>query len=275
MNKIGNRLYKILASRMPRLKEKLKRAHMKDSAPYFLKKVTTISIMTSVVICILFLAPILDSFGKSILPAIILLPVIAVFMFAYLLKIPDFHIIKTEKEIKKELMFAMKFLLIELESGIQVYNAFKNIRRDYPMIGKFFGEVVDRIDYGKSMDEALSSVVKNCPSENLKMIFAQVQNSMKTGADLATALSTTADQFTRQQRIEVDEYSKKLNPIAMFYMIVAVIFPSIGFIMLIIITSFIGFQIDLPIMLIIVGMIGFMQFMFISMVKTIRPAVDF
>ncbi|MGM5485257.1 MAG: type II secretion system F family protein [Nanobdellota archaeon] len=273
--KIGNRIYKILASRLPELEEKLRRAQMKDNASYFLKKIITVSIMTSVAVCLLFFAPILDSMGKSILPAVILMPVIAVVMFSYMSKIPDFYIIKTEKKVTKELMFALKFLLIELESGIQVYNAFKNIRKQYPVIGRFFGEVVDRVDYGKSIDEALNSVVKSCPSEKLKMIFAQVQNSMKTGADLATALGTTADQFTREQKIEVDEYSKKLNPIAMFYMIIAVIFPSIGFIMLIIISSFIGFQIDLKVLLMIVGAIGFMQFMFISMVKTIRPAVDF
>ena len=268
-------LFKILAKKSPELEEKLQRAQMNDTPERFLKKVYTMAFMGAFAFSFLFILPILHSLGKNIFIALIAFPVLFLMIYSYFMKTPDLYISKIEKRITKEILFALRFLIIELESGILIYTAFENIKKNYPVIGKYFGEVIDKVDYGDDIEEALNTVVNKCPSENLRMVLVQIQNTMKTGADIVSALNTTVEQFSREEQIMVDEYSKKLNPIAMFYMIVAVIFPSIGFMMLIIITSFIGFQMDLPVLLSLVGLIGFVQFMFVSIVKSMRPPVDF
>ena len=270
-----NKFFKRLAKKMPDLEEKLIIAQMKDTPEMFLKKVYTVSFMISFSFSFLFLLPILHSLGHGILVPIIsfflLFPVIRF----YFLKMPDLKILNLEKEITKEILFALRFLIIELESGVLIYKAFENIKKNYPVIGKYFGEIVDQVDYGTDIEKALNNVIQKCPSDNLRMILVQIQNSMKTGADMVTALNVTVERITREEKIMVNEYSKKLNPIAMFYMIMAVIFPSIGFVMLIILSSFIGFNVTLPILFGLIGMIGFLQFMFISIIKSIRPPVDF
>jgi len=71
------------------------------------------------------------------------------------------------------------------------------------------------------------------------------------------------------------EFGNKLNPMAMFYMMIAVIIPSLGVTMLIVFSSFMNIHISLLILIILALAIGFMQFMFLMMIKNSRPNVDF
>jgi len=57
-------------------------------------------------------------------------------------------------------------------------------------------------------------------------------------------------------------------------MIIAIILPSIGIIMLIIFSSFMSIKMSLTTLLTISGLIGFVQFMFYSLIKAQRPAVE-
>jgi len=79
---------------------------------------------------------------------------------------------------------------------------------------------------------------------------------------------------TQEQLIEVKEYGRKLNPLAMFYMIIAVILPSLGITMLIVLSSFISLDLSLGVLVGIAVIIGVMQFMFYVIIKSSRPAVS-
>jgi hypothetical protein len=61
----------------------------------------------------------------------------------------------------------------------------------------------------------------------------------------------------------------------MFYMIVAVILPSIGITMFVILVSFLSITLTFPVLLIIAGLMGLVQFMFYTVVKGSRPAGQF
>ena len=91
---------------------------------------------------------------------------------------------------------------------------------------------------------------------------------------MSKALSSVFDQIVREQQIAVKEYGRKLNPMAMFYMLIAIIVPSLGTIMLVVMTTFIGFDLSLLILFLIVGFIWFIQFMFLAIIKSSRPPVD-
>jgi len=57
-------------------------------------------------------------------------------------------------------------------------------------------------------------------------------------------------------------------------MVVAIIMPSLGITMLIVLTTFISIKIDLAALLTIALFLGFVQYMFFSMIKSSRPAVE-
>lgn len=263
-----------MAKRTPGIQEKLIKAGIKEKPDHFIKKNFSVSMMAALILSFLFFFPSSDIELLPVIYFLVSVPIIAFMFYSYLIKIPELYMSRQKKNIQKELLFALRFLIIELQSGIMIYQAFDNIEKNYPSIGKYFGEVLNMVNYGKNIDEALNIVVNKCPSDELRLVFVQIQNSLKTGADTVEALNSAAEQFTKEQQISLNDYSKKLNPMAMFYMIMAVIFPSIGFMMIIVVSGFVGFTIDLTVLFIMVGFLGFVQFMFLTMMRTLRPPVD-
>ena len=204
-----------------------------------------------------------------------LIPIILfVLVFFYLLKYPEVKIFEIQNGINKEITYAGRFLIIELVSGVPLYDAFVNLAKNYEIIGKHFQAIVDKVDMGTDMETAINEVTEATPSPNLRKILWQVLNSLKTGSDVNRALETVISQIVKEQQIEIKEYGRKLNPLAMFYMMIAVIIPSLGMTMFMVLSSFIGFKIDLAIFFTIIGIFAFIQFMFVALIKSSRPSVD-
>lgn len=269
-----NTLFQRIAKAFPNLKVKLKQAGMDDRPEEFIKK-TFISAfyMTTGLGVSLFL--VLAKFNVLKGAVFALVPLIFLVMFFYMIRLPDVRISKKEKDISKEIVFAGRFIIIELESGVPLYNAMVNISKNYEIIGKYFKEITDKVDLGTSMEDALNEAVEYIPSNDFRKILWQMINSIRTGSDVAKSLYSVMEQITKDQITEVNKYGKKLNPLAMFYMIVAVILPSLGITMLIILSSFIQFELSLTILIALACFLGFVQFMFIAMVKFSRPAIEF
>lgn len=258
-------LYKWLASHVPGLELKLVEARMPGTDEDYMRKTWIGALYLS-----LGLALIAFLFTKKII-VFLFLPIIFLFMFSYLSKIVDVKIKKMRNDIDKEILFAGRFLIIELESGVPLYNTFKNMSDNYETIGPYFDDIVDKIDFGTAMEDALNEVIATTPSPNLRKVLWQILNSFKTGSNVTGSLNVVLDQIGREQQITIKEYGKKLNPIAMFYMMAAIILPSLGIMMLSVLASFLGWNISLGILIVIVILIGFIQFMFLAVIKSSRP----
>lgn len=278
MGKIKSDLFNALVQRtskiFPSLKLRLKEAGMDDKSEDFVKKTFASAFyMTTGLILLLFLVLAKLNVFKSVF--LLAIPLVFVIMFFYMIKLPDFKKTKKEKEVSKEIVFASRFLIIELESGVPLYNAMVNVSKNYEVIGKYFKDITDKVDLGTSMEDALNEAAEFIPSDDFRKVLWQIINSIRTGSNVSSSLYSVVDQITKDQINEVNKYGKKLNPLAMFYLIIAVIMPSLGMTMLIIMSSFVKFQLSLTILITLAGFLGFMQFMFISVVKFSRPAIEF
>jgi archaeal flagellar protein FlaJ len=269
-----NTIFQRIAKLFPGLKLKLKQAGMDDKPEGFIKKtfVSAFYMTTGLVVASFLLLAKYDVLKGSMF---IFIPIIFAIMFFYMIKLPDLRISRKDKEVSKEILFAGRFLIIELESGVPLYNAMVNVSKNFKVVGQYFREITDKVDLGTSMDDALNEAVEFVPSTDLRKIFWQMINSIRTGSDVAKAMYSIIEQITKNQINEVNKYGKKLNPLAMFYMIIAVILPSLGVTMMIILSSFIKFELSLTILILLACLLGFVQFMFIAMVKFSRPAIDF
>jgi flagellar protein FlaJ len=87
-------------------------------------------------------------------------------------------------------------------------------------------------------------------------------------------LDATLAQISQEQIIEIKRYGQKLNPIAMFYMLFAIIIPSLGVAIGVILSSFVSIDIDFSILVFILIAIGFIQYTFVSIIKSSRPSFD-
>lgn len=265
-------MFKNLAKRFPGLKIELIQANIKQEPDEFVRKSFFTALMaTSVLIIISFL--VLLKLEKNILFVLLNIPVFFI-LFLFFVKSPRVKAKKEINEIDKEIVYAGRFLLIELSSGIPLYNTMLNVSNVYPKIGKHFRQVTDRLDVGKPMEIAISEVIEITPSANFRKVLWQISNSLRTGSDVSVALRSILDQISREQLLEVKAYGKKLNPMIMFYLMLAVIAPSLGVAMLSLLSSFIGLGLDFNALLGIGVGVAILQLMFMAVIKSSRPGVE-
>jgi pilus assembly protein TadC len=265
--------FHILARYFPQTKLKLRQAEINSEPHEFIKQVfTSAAYLTIGVGFALFLM--FAKFDKSKWILLVVLPLFFIFSFWYLTKLPDLKILKEAKEIDKEIVFAGKFLIIELNSGIPLHQVLMNIAENYGGIGRYFKKIVDDIDLGTETEDAINNAILTNPSDNFRKVLWQLSNSLRTGADISHSLDSVLDQIGRKQIIEVERYGKKLNPIAMFYLMMAVIIPSLGMVMGVVFASFVNIHLPLAALLVIAILFGFFQFMFYATIKSNRPAVE-
>ena len=163
--------FKILARKMPDLKLKLAQARLHQDPEYYVKKTFNTALFLSFALLI-----IAFTFIKK--PGIFLFfPIIFVFAFFYFLKYVDVKIEKMKRNINQEVIFAGRFLIIELDSGVPFYNAFINLSKNYEVVGPFFDEIVEKVNLGTTMEEALNEAISTTPSPELRKLMWQVLNN--------------------------------------------------------------------------------------------------
>ncbi len=273
MTAIVNALIQRIAKSSTQLTLKLKQAEISDTPEEFIKKSLVLALYMSIGI-VVFLWLLLSRLGPVTLILLMLFPVLFVVFLFYFLRVPDVKVLKKQRDINKEIIFAGRFLIIELESGVPLYDAFKNVTKNYEVIGKYFAEIVNKVDLGTAIEDAMNETIEFTPSANFRKILWQIVNSQQTGADVSSSLKSVVEQITKEQIIEIKEYGRKLNPLAMFYMIIAVILPSIGITMFIVLSTFLNLTLKLPILLSISVGLAIVQCMFLAMIKQSRPSVE-
>ena len=63
---------------------------------------------------------------------------------------------------------------------------------------------------------------------------------MKAGGDISAVMAEIINALNEQQMIQIQNYGAQLSPLAMFYMLMAVIVPSLSVTFIIVIASFIA-----------------------------------
>jgi len=261
-------LYSYLAKTIPGLRSKLRQAGIFQEPEEYVKSILATCMLLSLGVFFIFF------FFTMSLWAIVAIPLSLPILFIYFVNFVDMKIEKIKKRIDEEIIFAGRFLIIGLESGVPIHKIFEDMEKNYEYVGYYFGEILNKVYLGTGMEEAINETILTAPSPNLRRILWQVVNSMKTGTEVSRSLNSVIEQIVKEQAISVQEYGKKLSPLAMFYMTVSIIIPSLGITMLVILATFIGIKVTLPILLVFAGLIAFVQFMFLSLVKASRPSIS-
>jgi archaeal flagellar protein FlaJ len=81
--------------------------------------------------------------------------------------------------------------------------------------------------------------------------------------------------LSEEQAIQIQSYGSKLNPLIVFYMLIAVVLPSLGITFLIIISSLLSVDSMMLKLFFIVAFIFvvFIQIMFLGIIKSRRPSL--
>ncbi len=262
-----------VASYFPNLKTDLRIAHLPYTPAGYVSKNLKLTSLYSAVFTFMFFFVIY----KAGLPLVLIAPifiVLFVLFFEYSLLIVKGKIRKREHEIDNEVIFIGNYLLVKLYSGRPLLNAIIETSKSRGIASKYLKEIVNDIETGNTIEDALTNAMNYSPSSKLRKVLFQINNALQLGIDVTKPLQSVLEEITKEEELEIKKYGKKLNTLVIFYMLAAIIIPSLGTAMFIVISSLLSFPIGLKELIVVIFFIIVLQFIFITLFKSIRPKVN-
>jgi pilus assembly protein TadC len=262
-----------IAARMPELRNKLRGGGINKKPAEFINESLKNAFVLALLTSILFVFLILKNELPISLSILIFITAYGIFLFL-MMKRPDVAMTKREREIDKDVLFAGRFLLVKLNSGKPLINALFEASESYGVAGEYFMEIVEDIKLGTSLEDALEKAYKTTPSKKFRKILFQINNALRIGVDVSQPLEATLEEISYEQLIEIQRYGKKLNSLTMFYLLAAVVAPSLGITLFSIVASMLSLKINLSIFLVILLFLTLIQLFFIGVIKNMRPNLN-
>lgn len=200
--------------------------------------------------------------------------IISVFAYVQLISYPKIIVGRRTKNIERNLLFVLRTLLVQIRAGVPIFDTFLSIATgEYGEISEEFKSVIDKARAGESVIDGLEELAIRNPSIHFRRAIWQLLNALKSGSDVGDNLESVINALSKEQLVEIRQYQSILNPLAMMYMMMAVIAPSLGITVLIILSTFPGMEEvgKEQTFWVLLGGVVFMQFMFMSIIKSKRP----
>jgi archaeal flagellar protein FlaJ len=189
---------------------------------------------------------------------------------------PAIYVSRRQKNIERNLIPALNDMMIQLNSGIPLFSILVNVSlADYGELSEEFKKAVRRISSGEPEAGVLDSLGERNPSLFFRRTLWQISSGMKSGADMAIVIEDSISALNEEQLIQIQNYGNKLNPLIVFYMLIAVIVPSLSITFLTIISSVINLNKDITTLIFLALFVGvvLIQIMFLGLIKSRRPSL--
>ncbi|MCX6775801.1 MAG: type II secretion system F family protein [Candidatus Micrarchaeota archaeon] len=267
------RVVSVLVMQFPDLPRKLEMADMNIDPRDFVVR-TLLNAVVMMIMLSIVLGMLASVFSFPIIVVALMSPLLFFVFFMMGIGAVDVKITQKAKEVDRESLFAGRDILIALKSGAPLFNALMGVRKEYGATSREFKKIVERIDSGIPAEIALQQAYEANKAASFRRIILQILMSLRSGADVATGLETALNQISAEQVIEIKRYGQKLNPIAMFYMLFAIIMPSLGVAIGVILSSFISLDVDFGTLVIILVFLALIQYLFLTIIRSSRPSFD-
>lgn len=198
------------------------------------------------------------------------------FVFMNQLNYPKIFSLNRIRNIDKNLIPAMQDMLVQLNSGVPLFKIMLNIASsDYGEVSEEFKKMTKKINSGMPQIEAIEEAGKLNNSAYFRRVLWQISNGMRAGSDMGVVMKEGIKNLSEEQAIQIQSYGSKLNPLVMFYMLIAVILPALGITFLIIISSMLNVSSEMVKLMFIAifAVIVFVQIMFLGIIKSRRPSL--
>ncbi len=181
---------------------------------------------------------------------------------------------KTATKENKDLLFALRDMMMMVESGVLLFDAMKSVARsDYGHASKDFEKVIKKIDAGMPEREALKQLALTSESEYMKRASWQLVNALESGATVENALTSIVAALEEQMYRDIRNYSVNLNFLMLIYMLVAAAMPALGITFLTILSTFSGVGITAQTIWIVISASLIAQIVLIGYMIATRPEI--
>jgi pilus assembly protein TadC len=201
--------------------------------------------------------------------------ILAGLSFVWILAYPRLVNIRRVRDLEKNLLYGLRYLTIQVKSGVPLFDALTSLAaQDYGLLSREIGECTKRVSAGWSATQALDELALRNPSPIFRRAVWQLTNAMKAGTDLGDTLEVILKGLTEEYRLAMRRYGSQLTPLAMMYMMLGVITPTMGITFLILVATFTGLPISEILLGLILVVLVIFQFSFLGVVKGRRPSME-
>ena len=176
--------------------------------------------------------------AKAMLSFLTFLVALVFFLLLHL-AVPRLMAKSIAAKIDHELIFAMRDMLIQVNSGIPLFNAIENIGNSpYKYVAPEFRTVATNVKGGGSLIDELENMAIRTQSEYLKKISWQMVTAIRSGANLSSTLKGVVKLLVDYQFSMFKSFNAELNFVILIYLMVAAVLPTIGTTVLVIFSVF-------------------------------------
>lgn len=199
------------------------------------------------------------------------------FFFVFLmlhLFYPKIVITKVAVAETKDLLFALREMMMDIDGGVPLFDAMKNVSGgNYGYVARDFDWVIHQIEGGVPEREALKQLAIRTESEYFKRAIWQLVNALESGAGMSSAITSIVNSLEAHLYREIKNYSANLNFMMLIYMLVAAALPSLGITMLVLLSAFSGLGVNITTLALLVGSSAVMQVVMIGYMSSTRPEI--
>jgi len=179
---------------------------------------------------------------------------------------------KIVEDVDRDLVYALKDLLLQISSGVPLFDAMVNISKaGYGTISKEFRRTVQEINAGEMQEIALEKMALRTESEFLRRTIRQMLTAFRSGASLQAALKSVIKNLQQYQYSQIKSYTYELNLWVLLFIIISVAVPSLGITLLVVLSTFGGISVNEGFIIGLVGFCIFCQVALIEFIKSRRP----
>lgn len=196
-------------------------------------------------------------------------------IFAYSLNYPRTVVQKKIKLLERDLLFALKYILIRIKSGVSLYDSMVGISNgNFGQVSVEFKKAISEIATGTKEIDSLENMAIRVPSTFFRRTLWQITNNLRAGSDIAQILEAITSTLVREERILIRKYGSELNPVIMMYMMFCIVIPSLGVTVMIVMSSLSGLAVPLFIFYLIPIAVFIMNIIFTRIIKDRKPMIS-
>ena len=268
---------KVLSKNIPEVEKQLKKLEPEFSAIDYFSIGLTNALLLFVLMFAVFFA--LGRLSATALPIVSFVAFAAAasctgIFYSFLIFYPRLLIEEKKQNLEKTLPFALRYLLVQVSSGVPLYNAIVDVASSSK--GEVSGEflkVIKRTEEGIGFTDALEESSMKNPSHFYKRVMLQISNASRSGTDISNAISEIIKSVSNEQRISMKVYSSNLNILTMMYMMLTIILPTLGIVLLVILSNFVAILLSTPLYAVLVVLLLLIQYLFLGIIESKRPVV--
>jgi len=187
---------------------------------------------------------------------------------------PKILLKKKIRNVERNLVFALRTLLVEIKSGVTLFDAINIIAQgDNGQVSNEFKKAVEKIETGSFQNDALEEMGDNNPSLYFRRTIWQLVNGLKAGSDVSVIIKSLVDDLSKEKSNQVKKYGNSLKLLSLLYMMLGAIIPALGLTFLIILSTFPQIAITETVFWGMLGFIVVSQFMYLGIIKSARPTL--